>query len=133
MSVWQTPQPTTWIVTSSGERSPRVASAQSNWPLATNLRPLLVAGTEPARCAGRGVVTGILLPPQFRTNVRNNMPRYLLGEIEDVIAITSSCDSRSQAGQLPARERETRAGTLDQPSPCTIPFGLVVRAERIRP
>src|ERR1019366_2019521 len=61
MSVWQTPQPATSIITSSGESSPGAVSVHSNWPLATNVSPLLVAGADHALCAGRAVIIGSFL------------------------------------------------------------------------
>src|ERR1035437_2977734 len=97
MSVWQTPQPTTSMITSSGESSPRAVSAQSNWPLTTNLRPLLVAGVEQALCAGRGVVIGSLLTHTSNERSKTMCQGTLVGEIEDVIAITSCCDLMAES------------------------------------
>src|ERR1017187_5913493 len=97
MSVWQTPQPTTSMITSSGESSPRAVSAQSNWPLTTNLRPLLVAGVEQALCAGRGVVIGSLLTHNSNERSKTMCQGTLVGEIEDVIAITSCCDLMAES------------------------------------
>jgi hypothetical protein len=80
------------MITSSGESSPRAASAQSNWPLATNLRPLLVAG-QPL-CAG-AVVIGGLLTQNSNDRSKTLSQDTLVGEIEDVIAITFACDLMS--------------------------------------
>src|SRR5579864_8615189 len=93
MSVWQTPQPATAIITSSEESSPRAVSAQSNWPLATIARPLLVVGTESALCAGRTVVIGGLHTHKFERAFEKRMSQAYLGLwIEEVIAITPACD-----------------------------------------
>src|SRR5271157_4653137 len=93
MSVWQTPQPATSTITSSGESSPGAVSVQSNWPLATNVRPLLVTGAEHARCAGRVVVIGSLLTQNSNDRSKTMIQGNLIGGIEDVITITSACDS----------------------------------------
>src|SRR5579864_2226194 len=93
MSVWQTPQPATAMITSSGESSPRAASAHSNWPLATVARPLLVTGTESALCADRTVVIGGLHTHKFERAFEKRMSQAYLGLwIEEVIAITPACD-----------------------------------------
>src|ERR1039458_5917986 len=107
MSVWQTPQPATSIITSSGESSPGAASVQSNWPLATNVSPLPVAGAEHALCAGRAVVIGILLAHNSNDRSKTMSQGYLrLGERE-VMAITSACD-------LTAGERAPQPGNVNR-------------------
>src|ERR1017187_4089947 len=93
MAVWQTPQPPTSMVTSSGQGSPTAVSGQSKRLLATLLSPLLAAGAERALCAGRGVVIGGLLTHNSNDRSKNPICEgYLGSEIEEVIVITTACD-----------------------------------------
>src|SRR5271167_661000 len=111
MSVWQTPQPAISISTSSGESSPRAVSPQRNWPLATIVRPVLVAGTESALCAGRAVVIGGLHTHKFERAFENNEQGYLGSGIEEVIEITPACDLMA-GSVLPAGAIRQRSGSL---------------------
>jgi hypothetical protein len=79
------------MITSSGDSSASAVSVQSNWPLATNLSPLLVEGVEHALRAGRAVVIG---GPPHNSNDRSKMMStdYLGFGIEEVTVITSACD-----------------------------------------
>src|SRR5450631_3577679 len=88
MSVWQTPQPATSMITSSGDSFPGAVSAQSNWPLATNLNPLIMEGFAP----GWAVVIGSLLPQNSKDRSKMMCQGTLVWGTEEVIAITSACD-----------------------------------------